>query len=74
MTQNQKGKRNRNGSRESKNRFEAGVMDSLIEEMAEYICDELCKHTENETEEGLLRRCDECRINEFQRKILNECR
>lgn len=74
MTQNRKGKKSRNGSRESKKRFEVEAIDTIIEEMAEYICDELCKHVGSCQEDELLKRCDECRINEFNRKIINEYR
>lgn len=74
MTQNRKGKKSRNGSRESKKRFEVEAIDTIIEEMAEYICDELCKHAGGGQEDELLKRCDECRINEFNRKIINEYR
>lgn len=71
MTQNLQEEESRNGSRGSKNKSEISIMDTIVEEMTEYVCDELCRYTEC-SEEELLRRCDECRINEFQRRILNE--
>lgn len=72
MNQNQKEKKNQNGSRESNEQSKISIMDVIVEEMTEYICDELCKHREGKTEEEMLRSCDKCRMEEFQRRILNE--
>lgn len=50
-------------------------MDRLTTEMAEYICDNLCKYpVECQDEEGLEEICCKCRMEQFICDILNECR
>lgn len=47
-------------------------IESITTEMAEYVCDELCRHP-RESETYPEEECAECKLGQFICDILNEC-
>ena len=48
-------------------------IDQITTEMAEHICDELCRHPKELAENELIDICAECKIGQYICDILNEC-
>lgn len=52
---------------------ESNVMDEITTQMMEYICDNICKHPKEQTEQDALEViCADCKMGQFVCDILNE--
>lgn len=48
-------------------------IDQITTELAEYICDELCRHPKDLAEKELEEICCECKLGQYICDTLNEC-
>lgn len=70
MIQNQEEKRNPNGSN-GQNETQEG-MEEIIEEMATFICDDLCRFRDALNQERLEKHCSKCDLKDYISKLQAE--
>lgn len=57
-----------------KGRSRMNKIDLITTEMAEHICDELCRYPVFFKDESLENNCAECKLGQYICDILNECK